>query len=67
MLSNVHLGLNSVVVDSVAIPGLAIAVNDPLKFVGICDISDNVSDTGILLGILRTDQLHKLFQTSQRM
>jgi hypothetical protein len=46
LFSTVQLGLNSVVVvDSVAIPGLATAVNDPLKFVRICDISDNVYDS----------------------
>jgi hypothetical protein len=44
--SNVLLGLNSVVViDSIAVPGLATAVNDPLKYIRICDISDNVYDT----------------------
>jgi hypothetical protein len=44
--SNVVLGLNSVVViDSIAVPGLATAVNDPLKYIRICDISDNVYDT----------------------
>ena len=44
--SNVVLGLNSVVViDSIAVPGLAVAVNDPLKYIIICDISDNVFDT----------------------
>jgi hypothetical protein len=46
LFSNVQLGLNSVVVvDSIAVPGLATAVNDPLKYVRICDISDNVYDT----------------------
>ncbi len=41
------LGLNSVVVvDSVAIPALVTAVSDPFKYVRICDISDNVYDTG---------------------
>jgi hypothetical protein len=46
LFSTVQLGLNSVVVvDSVAIPGLATAVNDPFKFVRICDISDNAFDT----------------------
>ena len=44
--SNVVLGLNSVVViDSIAVPGLATAVNDPLKYIRICDISDNVYDS----------------------
>ena len=44
--SNVVLGLNSVVViDSIAVPGLVTAVNDPLKYVRICDISDNVYDS----------------------
>jgi hypothetical protein len=44
--STVQLGLNYVVViDSIAVPGLATAVNDPFKFVRICDISDNVFDT----------------------
>ena len=44
--SHVVLGLNSVVViDSIAVPGMATAVNDPLKYVRICDISDNVYDT----------------------
>jgi hypothetical protein len=44
--SNVKLGLNAVVViDSIAVPGLAVAVNDPLKYIRICDISDNVFDT----------------------
>jgi hypothetical protein len=33
-----------VVVDLVAIPGLATAVNDPSKFIWICDISDNVKE-----------------------
>jgi hypothetical protein len=38
--------LNSVVViDSIAVPGLATAVNDPLKYIRLCDISDNVYDT----------------------
>jgi hypothetical protein len=46
LFSNVQLGLNAVVVvDSVAIPGLATAVADPFKFVRICDISDNAFDT----------------------
>ena len=44
--SNNLLGLNSVVViDSIAVPGMAAAVNDPLKYVRICDISDNVYDS----------------------
>ena len=44
--SNVVLGLNSVVViDSIAVPGTSVAINDPLKYVRICDISDNVYDT----------------------
>ena len=44
--SNVKLGLNAVVViDSISVPGLSIAVNDPLKYVRICDVSDNVYDT----------------------
>ncbi len=44
--SNVKLGLNAVVViDSISTPGLAVAVNDPLKYVRICGIFDNVYDT----------------------
>jgi hypothetical protein len=44
--SNVVLGLNSVVViDSIAVPGTSVAINDPLKYVRICDISDNVYDS----------------------
>ena len=44
--SNVKLGLNAVVViDSISTPGLAVAMNDPLKYVRICDVSDNVYDT----------------------
>ena len=44
--STVQLGSNYVVViDSIAVPGLATAVNDPLKYVRICGISDNVFDT----------------------
>jgi hypothetical protein len=44
--NTVQLGLNYVVViDSIAVPGLATAVNDPLKYVRICDISDNAFDT----------------------
>jgi hypothetical protein len=44
--SNVVLGLNSVVViDSIAVPGANAVIPDPLKYVRICDISDNVYDT----------------------
>jgi len=44
--SNVKLGLNAVVViDSISTPDLAVAMNDPLKYVRICDVSDNVYDT----------------------
>jgi hypothetical protein len=44
--SNVVLGLNSVVViDSIAVPGTSASVPDPLKYVRICDISDNVYDS----------------------
>jgi hypothetical protein len=42
----VQLGLNySVLIDSIAVPGLATAVNDPSKHVPICDISYNAFDT----------------------
>ncbi len=44
------LGLNAaVVVDSVAVPGPATAVNDPFKFVRICNVSDNVFEETILI------------------
>ncbi len=33
-----------VVVDSISTPGLSIAINNPLKYVRICNISDNVYD-----------------------